>query len=669
MRLIVAEKPSLARAIAAAWPNTAFSRQEGYLAGGDITVSWCIGHLLEHAAPDHYDPRYKRWNLGDLPIIPSTWQLEPRKQARSQLAVLRRLVKQADSIIHAGDPDREGQLLVQETLEYLGWKGPTQRLLINDMNPTAIRKAIGQLRDNREFAPLYAAAQARARADWLYGINLSRAWTLTGQQAGHDGVLSVGRVQTPVLGLVARRDEHIEGFTPVPYYVLSVTFSTARGPCTAFWQPQDREALQAQRQADDQGRILDRRLLEALAPRLHTGAAGRVENAECKARRQSAPLPYSLSTLQVDAARRFGLRAQQTLDCCQALYERYKLITYPRSDCRYLPTTFLPTAARDLTQAVAGDARLTEWQRGCDMSRRSRAFNDGKIGAHHALAPTGRSPVSLSLSQAERQVYQLIVRNVLAQFYPDLEFDELSILIAAPLDHAPAERFLARGRHVRVPGWKPLFSSNADAPELPRLARGDAVTVEQWHIDDRMTQPPEPFTDASILNAMTHVARYVEDAQVRQTLRDTDGLGTEATRAGIIETLVARGLLVREGKAIRASRTGRALIAALPDDATRPERTALWEQRLTAIAQQHDAPAPFMAALVDDIRALLQQADAQRMRHAFSHAPETAPTGTSKTSRTRRRSPTKRASPRKTAGAPAKRTPRQRSTSAPNLNK
>lgn len=663
MRLIVAEKPSLARAIAAAWPNTTFSRQEGYLAGKGVIVSWCLGHLLEQAAPDQYDPRYKRWNLHDLPIIPTTWQLEPRKQARGQLAVLRRLVKQADEVIHAGDPDREGQLLVQETLEYLGWKGPTRRLLVNDMNPTAIRKAIGQLRDNQEFAPLYAAAQTRARADWLYGINLSRAWTLTGRQAGHNGVLSVGRVQTPVLGLVARRDEQIERFTPIPYYVLSVTFTTPQGPCTAFWQPQDIEALQASKMADEQARILDRRPIEALTPRLQKGGAARVAKAECKARRQPAPLPYSLSTLQVDAARRYGLRAQQTLDCCQALYERHTLVTYPRSDCRYLPMTFLHSAARDLAQAVEGDACLTAWYQGCDTTRRSRAFNDGKIGAHHALAPTGRSPAGLSLSKAEQQVYQLIVRNVLAQFYPDLEFDELSLLFDAPLDDTPAEQFLARGRHIRVQGWKPLFSSNADAPELPRLTQGDSAQIAQWQVDDRMTRAPEPFTDASILNAMTHVARYVEDAQVRQTLRATDGLGTEATRAGIIETLVERGLLVREGKTIKASRTGRALIAALPDDATRPERTALWEQRLTAIADQQDAPAPFMATLVNDIRTLLQQADAERMRHAFAQAPNSAPTGkvskgraprrrSTATGTTKRRSTTTKRSPRTRTPAP-----------------
>ena len=665
MRLIVAEKPSLARAIAEAWPNTTFSCQEGFLAGGEIVISWCLGHLLEQAAPDQYDPRYKRWNLHDLPIIPDTWLLEPRKQARGQLSVLRRLIKQADDVIHAGDPDREGQLLVQETLEYLGWKGPTLRLLVNDMNPTAIRKAIGQLRDNREFAALYAAAQTRSRADWLYGINLSRAWTLTGRQAGHDGVLSVGRVQTPVLGLVARRDEQIEHFTPVPYYVLSVTFATSGGPCTAFWQPQEIEKLQANKLADEQGRILDRRLVDAITPRLREGSPGRVAKAECKARRQTAPLPYSLSTLQVDAARRYGLRAQQTLDCCQALYERHKLVTYPRSDCRYLPMTFLHSVTRDLAQAVAGDRQLTEWHKGCDMSRRSRAFNDSKIGAHHALAPTGRSPSGVSLSKAEQQIYQLIVRNVLAQFYPDLEFDELSVLFEAPIDHAPAEHFLARGRHIRQHGWKPLFSSQAEPPELPKASPGEAVQVKQWQVDDRMTRPPEPFTDARILNAMTHVARYVEDAAVRQTLRETDGLGTEATRAGIIETLIGRGLLVREGKTIRASRTGRALIAALPDDATRPERTALWEQRLTAIAEQHDAPAPFMTTLIDDIRLLLQRADAERMRHAFAQTPTTAPEGKAiKTAKTRRRASASGTSRRRSTSTPKRTTSRKRSPSA-----
>lgn len=661
MRLIVAEKPSLARAIADAYPNQRFTRQEGFLASSDVTITWCFGHLLEQAPPDHYDPRYKRWNLHDLPIIPAQWALCPRSQAKKQLAVIKRLLKGVNDVVHAGDPDREGQLLVQETLNYLGWKGKTFRLLVNDMNPSAVRKALGALRDNREFAALFQAAQARSQADWLYGINLSRAWTLTGRQAGHDGVLSVGRVQTPVLGLIARRDEAIEQFIPAPFYVLSATFSNAQGSCQAYWQPQHPERLCAQKQMDEMGRILDRRLPDALLPRLDA-AQGKVLDTETQERRQTAPLPYSLSALQVDAARRYGLRAQQVLDCCQQLYERHKLITYPRSDCRYLPMTYRHEATQVLTRAAQGEPTLKQWLSGCDFALHSRAFNDSKIGAHHALAPTGQSPERTSLTQAERQVYHLITRNVLAQFYPPLIFDEAVITFAAPLDNAPAEHFVARGRLVKQAGWKPLFTRKDDPPALPAFTRNEAVNVTDAALEDKMTRPPEPFTDASILNAMTHVARYVENDAVRKTLKDTDGLGTEATRAGIIEALIQRGLLQRERTTVRATRAGRALVAALPDDATRPERTALWEQQLASIVDEGACAQLFLSTLILDIRTLLGQVDAERMRHALAQAPQLAAPTTKKTRRRKAKAATRSSSPKAPKRAPTRRT---RKTSSP----
>lgn len=638
MRLIIAEKPSLARAIADAYPGQRFARQEGYLIAGDVTITWCFGHLLEQAAPDHYDARYKQWRLSDLPIIPTRWALHPRAQARKQLTVIKQRLASCQEVVHAGDPDREGQLLVQETLEYLGWTGRTLRLLVNDMNPTAIRKALNDLRDNRTFQPLFEAAQTRARADWLYGINLSRAWTLTGRQAGHDGVLSVGRVQTPVLGLVARRDEAIEQFTPKPFFVLSATFRNAHGECQAYWQPQEAESLQAEGKMDDAGRMLDRSLPAALLPRLDP-ARGQVAEAVTQERRQPAPLPYSLSALQVDAARRYGLRAQQVLECCQQLYERHKLTTYPRSDCRYLPKSYRQEASATLSAAVKGDPTLTQWLNGCNFSTASRAFNDSKLSAHHALAPTGRSAEGVSLTQAERRVYQLIVRNVLAQFYPPLIFDDAEITFTAPLDHLPAERFVARGRLIKQAGWKPLFSQKDEPTPLPEFTPHEAVEVLHPVLDEKMTRPPEPFTDASMLNAMTHVARYVSDVRVRKTLRDTDGLGTEATRAGIIETLLQRGLLERQGSALRATRSGRALIAALPAAATQPERTALWEQQLTDIVQHSGSAQHFIAGLVDDIRHLLGQADVERMKEAFAQVPHLP---TAKARSTRRKKPASR---------------------------
>ncbi|MBS9402184.1 DNA topoisomerase III [Halomonas sp. TRM85114] len=650
MRLIIAEKPSLARAIAEALPGH-LRREEGALVAGDTTVTWCLGHLLEQAPPDAYDPAFKQWRLDHLPILPDRWKHTPRPKARGQLAVIRRLLKGAQEVVHAGDPDREGQLLVQEVIEHLGWKGPVSRLLVNDLNRPAVQRSLARLEDNARYQPLYRAAESRARADWLYGINLTRAWTLTGRQAGHDGVLSVGRVQTPVLGLVVRRDNEIRDFKPRPFFVLWVDLAVTHGMLRAWWVPGEPHPL------DDQGRLLSREPAAALAERL-PGAEGRLNALDSRERRQAAPLPYSLSALQVDAARRFGLSAKMTLDVCQRLYERHKLITYPRSDCRYLPEEHLAGARDTLKDACQADDTLRGWFEGADFSRRSKAWNDKRVGAHHALAPTGKPADLTRLEKAEADIFRMITRNVVAQFYPPLVTREVKAEFTI-LDNL----FRARGQEILTPGWKPLFTTRDEAPPLPPLTEGEACRVTDVGVEDRETRPPEPFTDASLIKAMMNIARYVEDAAVRRTLREHDGLGTEATRAGIIETLVERGYLVRQGKALRATRIGSALIASLPEAVGRPERTALWEQRLGAIAEAGDDPAPFLAALIEDLHGLLGAADAGRLSLALRDARgEASPPSTrarsSNTRSSRGKSSNSKASRSRRGGARGKATKR-----------
>lgn len=607
MRLIIAEKPSLARSIADALPGGG-KRQEGAIVCGDTTVTWCLGHLLEQAPPEAYDPADKQWRLDRLPIVPGTWQLAPRSKARGQLAVIRKLIKQATSVVHAGDPDREGQLLVQEVIEHLKYRGPVQRLLISDLNRPAVSRALASLRPNAEFQPLFQAAQARSRADWLYGINLTRAWTLTGRQAGHDGVLSVGRVQTPVLGLIVRRDNSIRDFKPYPFYPLWVDLQVAQGQLRAWWAPKAHQPL------DEQGRLMDRTPADALAAQL-PGVHGTLTQLEQQEKRQAPPLPYSLSALQVDAARRFGLSAQIVLDICQRLYEQHKLITYPRSDCRYLPEEHLALAQRSLSGACQNDGMLREWLNGADFTLRSKAWNDKQVGAHHALAPTGKPADFSQLSATEGHVFRLIVRNVMAQFYRPLRTFEVKAEFTLL-----NEAFRARGQSILDPGWKPLFTTREDTPPLPPLTQGEACQALAAGVEEKETRPPEPFTDASLIKAMMNIGRYVDDPNVRRTLRDTDGLGTEATRAGIIETLVQRGYLVRQQKALRATKLGCALIAALPSAVSTPERTALWEQRLRAISEQQDDPNAFQHALLEDLRALLSQSDAAKLRHSLQTA-------------------------------------------------
>ncbi|MYL24538.1 DNA topoisomerase III [Halomonas alkaliantarctica] len=607
MRLIIAEKPSLARAIAEALPGS-MNRQDGAITCGTTTVTWCIGHLLEQAPPDAYDPADKQWRLDRLPIVPKRWKLTPRPQARGQLAVIRKLLKQAKEVVHAGDPDREGQLLVQEVIEHLGYRGPVQRLLISDLNRPAVSRALTVMKNNSAFQPLYRAAEARAQADWLYGINLTRAWTLTGRQAGFDGVLSIGRVQTPVLGLIVRRDNAIRDFMPYPFYPLWVDLQGAKGQVRAWWAPKETQPL------DEQGRLIDRAPADALAARL-PGATGQLTTLNQQEKRQNAPLPYSLSALQVDAARRFGLSAQAVLDTCQTLYERHRLITYPRSDCRYLPEEHFAGMGAVLSGACQQDATLSGWLAGADFTRRSKAWDDKKVGAHHALSPTGKTPDFNALSKQEGNVLRLIIRNVVAQFYPPLRTFEVKAEFTLL-----GEAFRASGQQVLDPGWKPLFTTREETPPLPPLTQGEPCQAQDAGVEVRETRPPEPFTDASLIKAMMNISRYVDDPDVRRTLRDTDGLGTEATRAGIIETLVKRGYLVRKQKALRATQLGSALIAVLPSAVSAPERTALWEQRLQAIADEQDDPATFQHALLDDLLALLKQSDAGRLRQSLRTA-------------------------------------------------
>lgn len=603
-RLFIAEKPSLGRAIVAALPKP-HKNHEGYVvAGNGDTVTWCIGHLLEQAEPEAYDEKYKTWRLDDLPILPSQWILKPRKSAAKQLGVVKKLLKQFDDIVHAGDPDREGQLLVDEVFSHAKLpdtkKKRIQRLLINDLNTSAVKKALSALRSNAEFIPLSVSALARSRADWLYGMNMSRAYTLLGKQAGYQGVLSVGRVQTPVLGLVVRRDREIEAFVPKPFYQLDAVIPYQGSDILARWQPS--EACQPWQ--DEEGRVLARKLVENVARRIE-GQPATVVKSERKGTKQSAPLPYSLSALQIDAAKRFNMSAADVLACCQALYEKHKVITYPRSDCRYLPKGHF-NEAQNVAAAIGKTAdALSEAVKNANFSLKSKAWNDSKVEAHHAIIPTSKS--SSALSGRERDVYELIARQYLMQFYPPAEYAE------AKLDFdISGGVFIAKGKKLMSPGWRALLSrdktaQNEDIDSLvPPLDKGTVLTCARGNIKDCMTEPPRYFTEATLLQAMTGIARFVKDPSLKKILRDTDGLGTEATRAGILDLLFKRGLLSREGKKIRSTVSGKGLIDALPEKASYPDMTAHWERQLQDMAEKKGAYQPFMAALESELYMLME---------------------------------------------------------------
>ena len=619
MILYIAEKPSLGRAIADALPQP-HQRGEGFITvgTGDV-VSWCIGHLLEQAEPEAYNPDFKRWSHDHLPIIPDKWQLVEKKQTVKQLRVLRGLLKKTDQIVHAGDPDREGQLLVDEVIHYLGHDPRrARRLLISDLNRDAVIKALTQLRDNGEFAPLSTSALARSRADWLFGINLTRAYTLQGRKVNYNGVLSVGRVQTPLLGLVVRRDQAIEQFVSKPFYEVWANLATLPEAGSegfrAKWIPSE----ECSPYLDDQGRNLSLKLSESVARRVsHQPAV--VRDVNTRQRKQLAPLPHSLSSLQIDAAKAHHLSAKQVLDVSQSLYERHKLITYPRSDSRYLPKAHHSEAAGIVAamKQYPNTVKLIDQARDLDLSLRGRAFNDAKVNAHHAIIPTARKAGNLTADEAK--VYTLVCRNYLAQFLPANEYTESRVEV-----EIEGGLFVAKSNAETVAGWKVIFpkgrkksgaaSDDSNGQEandeavgaLPELHKGQALSSLEAEIKARETSPPARFTDATLLSAMTGIASFVGDVTLRKVLKETDGLGTEATRASIIELLFRRGFLARVAKHIESTAAGRGLVEALPETLTLPDMTAQWESTLSAITEKNATYQSLMTPLVTDLARLVE---------------------------------------------------------------
>ena len=624
MRLFIAEKPSLARAIADVLPKP-HSRGDGFIKCGENDyVTWCVGHLLEQAEPEAYNPIFKQWRLEHLPIIPDKWQLIPRKDVAKQLKTVEKLIHQADELVNAGDPDREGQLLVDEVFSYANLsvekRDQIKRCLISDLNPSAVEKAVQKLQPNRNFIPLATSALARARADWLYGINMTRAYTIRGRQAGYHGVLSVGRVQTPVLGLIVRRDFEIEHFQPKDFFEVvahiqnekTTENSTALFTFTALWQP----SKACEDYQDEDGRVLSQSLAENVVKRITQQPAEVMEYSD-KREKETAPLPYSLSALQIDAAKRFGLSAQEVLDICQRLYETHKLITYPRSDCRYLPEEHFAERMSVLNAISTHAPAYRTLPDILNMEHRNRCWNDKKVEAHHAIIPTAKNR-TVNLTQQELNIYTLIARQYLMQFCPDAEYRKSKITL-----NIAGGSFIAQARNLQTAGWKTLWGKEDNdeeqqEPLLPIVEKGQILFCSKGDIINKKTQPPKPFTDATLLSAMTGIARFVQDKELKKILRETDGLGTEATRAGIIELLFKRGFLYKKGKNIHSSEAGRILIQALPDIATQPDMTAHWESQLTGINQKQTSYQQFMEALTQMLPDLVRYVNFNALRRLSS---------------------------------------------------
>lgn len=590
-RLFIAEKPSMGRAIAQGLEALGDKSRsaDGCIHVGSDTVTWLFGHILEQYSPDEYDEKYKRWHIEDLPIVPSVWKLKVKSDAKKQYKIVSALAKEADEIVHAGDPDREGQLLVDELLAHIGVlkTKPVKRILLNALDVKSVQEALRHIRPNDEFVGLRNSALARSRADWLIGMNLSRIYTILARSAGYDSVVNVGRVKTPTMGLVVRREIEIRTFKPVTFFTPQVEFSHANGTFRAKWKAQEQDGV------DEEGRILKKDLAEEILTASSVPPA-KIESVEQKKGTSPQRLPYSLSALQIDAGKIFGYSPQEVLDTQQALYEK-KLTSYPRSDCDYLPENQLSDAAAILKNLAAADSSLEQFIEKANLSIKSRAWNDKKISAHHAIVPTTVETKLSDLSEKEKNLYMLIAKSYIAQFYPAQEFLSTKVELSAG-----GEMFTASGKVILQQGWKSLYQNDTKEDEeeqqsLPDMQQGDSVEFAGGKIVEGITKPPARFTPATLLKAMKEIHKYVHDKELAASLKECSGIGTEATRAGMIDELEKRGFIKKTGKNFVPTEIASSMCRILPEALIYPDLTARWEDALDKIGKKEMSLADFGA--------------------------------------------------------------------------
>ena len=616
MRVFLCEKPSQGKDIARVLG--AGQRGNGCYSGAGVVVTWCIGHLVEAVPPEGYGEQYKRWAIEQLPILPERWRVEPKAATATQFKVVQQLVAKAGDLVIATDADREGEMIAREIIELCGYRGPIQRLWLSALNDASIRKALSTLKPSAETLPLYFSALARSRADWLIGMNLSRLFTLLGRQAGYNGVLSVGRVQTPTLKLVVDRDREIARFVSVPFWAIEVALSHAGQTFVASWTP-------PQGSTDEAGRCLQQPVAQQAAERLRAAGTAQVLSVETERVREGPPLPFDLGTLQEVCSKQLGLDVQETLDIAQALYETHKATTYPRSDSGYLPESMFAEVPTVLDSLFKTDPSLRPIMGQLDRSQRSRAWSDGKVTAHHGIIPT-LEPANLSaLSEKELAVYRLIRAHYLAQFLPHHEFDRTVAEFSCG-----QQTLVATGKQVVVKGWRLVLAEpqadedgddTARSQVLPPLREGLACQVAEVEIKALKTMPPKPYTQGELVKSMKGIARFVTDPRLKQKLKDTTGIGTEATRANIISVLIARGYIVKKGRSIRASDAAFTLIDAVPAAIADPGTTAVWEQALDMIEAGQLTLDVFLSKQAAWISQLIAQYGSMSLSIKLPHGP------------------------------------------------
>ena len=554
--------------------------------------------------------------MEDLPIFPKVWKLNAKndKGVKAQLKTIKALLSKADSVVNCGDPDREGQLLVDEILEFFKFRKSVQRFWVSAQDSASIRKGLASLQPNSKFKGMKLAAEGRSRADWLLGMNLTRALTLAHSTNQQRRLIAVGRVQTPTLALVVQRDESVKNFKPMPFYNLRSLLSCGSTSFTATWKPSE-----GQSGLDSEKRLINSETARRLFNELSKAQSATVIKAEKTEKKTPQPKAFSLADIQLEAGNRFGFTAQETLDTCQSLYEIHKIASYPRSDCQFLPES-QHSEARTVLSAIAKTApQLASLAQKANPNIKSATWNDKKITAHHGIIPTQQAADWSKLSEKEKKIYDLISRRYLAQFFPEHLFDASSISLKIK-----NETFSATGKVTTNAGWKVVYGSFSDGEEkeegnqsLPVLQEGAVIPVKKIELVQDKTNAPPYFTEGSLIAAMEKIHNVVENREHKKLLKDGDGIGTPATRAAIITELKNKGYLESKGKKIHATQEGAALLDLVPTLVKNPVLTAIFERKLkeveagkTELESFLEAQKNFIQQEVSKAKALLKEKSA-----------------------------------------------------------
>jgi DNA topoisomerase-3 len=600
--LVIAEKPSVGRDLASALPGSFAKEGDTHLESDDYVITWAVGHLVQLAEPEDYDEKLKKWRMADLPIVPDGFKLVPRdSKSKKQLNAILKLMKRADidRIVNACDAGREGELIFAYIYEVSGVDKPVDRLWISSMTKQAISEGFEKLRPGEQLRDLEAAARSRSEADWLVGMNATRAATIRGR-AWVGGVVSLGRVQTPTLAMIVKREREIQAFVPEPYRLIHATFQP---PYQGLWFE------------DDETRLFgDLSRADEIVAKV-SGADGIVESIERKEQSERAPLLYDLTSLQRDANRRYGFSARRTLQAAQSLYEGKKAITYPRTSSRFLSGDMVPqlkpTAAT--LQPIEDYRAAAQYVLGLDQLPLQRVVNDAKVDDHHAIIPTDIEHDVTGFTPDERRVFDLIARRFLAVFHPPARYARTTVITLVE-----EERFRTRGKVTLEAGWRAVYGVEPDherqsedeeseGGEIPALQQGQTIRCIAAEIEDKMTKPPPRYSEATLLSAMETAGKLIDDEELREAMKDS-GLGTPATRAETIETLIRREYIERVGKDLQATPKGIQVITMLEEHKlTSPELTGDWEHKLSDIEHGKGDRNAFMQGIADFTKETVEQ--------------------------------------------------------------